>query len=197
MPFRSYFENFATVEGFDDGNDNPELIYDNGVVRGNPNSPDNDDHETQQTDYQEDQAIEQAEKAVALGNDDQDDPATVVEREVEEVDQGQEVAGGNQDADIYKDAYTCKQDLDNCKADLKTCRGETFEDTVEGFNGGSHNDLLDQRLLLKSLLFGLLFYLLANNDTYKMTKQLTKGLDKVLIHAVVFSVFYYIIQTMI
>ena len=188
MPFRSYFENFATVEGFDDGSESFENT-DNSVEKCKIDALDNFQLELQNCEEEKQQQT-------------QPDSNLVYENGV--VDSAKSGDYKEQDDQEIPELIPKVQDDQDDQDDQevpdltpKQVQADQFEDTVEGFNGGSHNDLLDQRLLLKSLLFGLLFYLLANNDTYKMTKQLTKGLDKVLIHAVVFSVFYYIIQTMI
>ena len=68
---------------------------------------------------------------------------------------------------------------------------------VEGFTGGDENDYNSHKLILKSILFGLLFFVMSNSKIYAITKPLTKGLDRQLIHAIILTVIYYIVNTVI
>ena len=68
---------------------------------------------------------------------------------------------------------------------------------VEGFTGGDENDYNSHKLILKSILFGLLFFVMSNSKIYAITKPLTKGLDRQLIHAIIFTVIYYIVNTVV
>ena len=76
---------------------------------------------------------------------------------------------------------------------------EGFNDykVIEGFSGGDENDYNSHKLILKSILFGLLFFVLSNNKIYAITKPLTKGLDRQVIHAIIFAILYYIVNTVI
>lgn len=68
---------------------------------------------------------------------------------------------------------------------------------IEGFNGSVLNDIINERLLLKSILFGLLFYLLANPKSFEYTKILTSNLDKYLVHTILFTILVYFISNVI
>ena len=54
--------------------------------------------------------------------------------------------------------------------------------------------LMNQKKLLKSITFGLLFYLLANPRSFKYTNVFTTKLDKVLVHTLLFTLIVYIIM---
>ena len=54
--------------------------------------------------------------------------------------------------------------------------------------------LMNQKKILKSITFGLLFYLLANPRSFKYTNILTNKLDKILVHTIIFSLLVYIIM---
>lgn len=68
---------------------------------------------------------------------------------------------------------------------------------VEGFRGGQEKKYNDNKLVLKSILFGLLFYLLSNQKIYDLTKPYLNGLDKNLVHSIVFIILYYLINIVI
>jgi len=70
-------------------------------------------------------------------------------------------------------------------------------DVVENFTGGDENEYKNYKLVLKSILFGLLFFILSNAKIYAITKPLTKGLDRQVIHAIIFTLLYYIVNTVI
>jgi hypothetical protein len=52
-------------------------------------------------------------------------------------------------------------------------------------------------LILKSIFFGAIFYLLSLPEVYKMTKKLCKQVDGVLLHSLVFAVLYFILSQFI
>ena len=68
---------------------------------------------------------------------------------------------------------------------------------VEGFRGGEEKKYNDNKLVLKSILFGLLFYLLSNPKIYNLTKPYLNGLDKNLVHSIVFIILFYLINIVI
>jgi hypothetical protein len=70
---------------------------------------------------------------------------------------------------------------------------ESFKN-LEGFRGGETKEYNNFKLLLKSILFGLLFYLLSNEKIYKLTKPYLNGLDKNIVHSIVFIVLFYLIN---
>ena len=68
---------------------------------------------------------------------------------------------------------------------------------IEGFEGGSNNKYNESKLVLKSILFGLLFYLLSNQKIYNLTRPYLNGLDKNLVHSIVFIILFYLINIVI
>lgn len=68
---------------------------------------------------------------------------------------------------------------------------------VEGFKGGEEKKYNENKLVLKSILFGLLFYLLSNQKIYDLTKPYLNGLDKNLVHSIVFIILFYLINIVI
>tara|TARA_B100000123_G_C25693260_1_gene411821 strand:- start:352 stop:753 length:402 start_codon:yes stop_codon:yes gene_type:complete len=48
-------------------------------------------------------------------------------------------------------------------------------------------------LVLKSIFFGAIFYLLSLPEVYKMTKKCCKSVDGVLLHSIVFAILYFIL----
>ena len=68
---------------------------------------------------------------------------------------------------------------------------------IEGFRGGEEKKYNDNKLVLKSILFGLLFYILSNPKIYNLTRPYLNGLDKNLVHSIVFIILYYLINIVI
>ena len=52
-------------------------------------------------------------------------------------------------------------------------------------------------LILKSIFFGAIFYLLSLPEVYKMTKKCCKQVDGVLLHSLVFAILYFILSQFI
>jgi hypothetical protein len=68
-----------------------------------------------------------------------------------------------------------------------------FESPSEGFaNLSEYGINLD--LILKSIFFGAIFYLLSLPEVYKLTsKVIGKNVDSVLVHSLVYAILYYIL----
>ena len=67
---------------------------------------------------------------------------------------------------------------------------------VESFsniNTNGNGFKLDINLILKSVFFGAIFYLLSIPEVYKMTKKCCKSVDGVLLHSIVFALVYYVV----
>ena len=75
--------------------------------------------------------------------------------------------------------------------------GPSDEEELETFsnmNNTSGNGFkLDINLILKSVFFGAVFYLLSIPEVYKMTKKCCKSVDGVLLHSIVFALIYYVV----
>ena len=69
---------------------------------------------------------------------------------------------------------------------------------VESLNTSSNNKFFSYDILLKSILYGLVFYLINSElISLLLTKILPKMIDKILVQSFIFSVIYYIISTQI
>ncbi len=67
-------------------------------------------------------------------------------------------------------------------------------DPFSNMNNNSGNGFkLDINLILKSVFFGAVFYLLSIPEVYKMTKKCCKSVDGVLLHSIVFALIYYVV----
>lgn len=64
----------------------------------------------------------------------------------------------------------------------------------EGFNGSLINAIEEQKIIIKSIVFGLLFYLLANPRSFKFTNFIGNGLDKILVHSIIFVIISYLLE---
>ena len=64
----------------------------------------------------------------------------------------------------------------------------------EGFNGSMVKTIEEQKLIIKSIIFGLLFYLLANPRSFKFTNFIGNGLDKILVHSIIFVIIVYLLE---
>ena len=85
---------------------------------------------------------------------------------------------------------------------------EEFDEELEGFSnnnnknnssfkGGKKRKYNDHKLLLNSILFGLVFFILSHPRTYAITKPFIKGFDKHLVHTLVFIAIYYLVNKVI
>lgn len=74
--------------------------------------------------------------------------------------------------------------------------GPSDEEDLEPFsnmNISGNGFKLDINLILKSVFFGAVFYLLSIPEVYKMTKKCCKSVDGVLLHSIVFALVYYVV----
>jgi hypothetical protein len=62
---------------------------------------------------------------------------------------------------------------------------------VEGFNGSKVIELNNEKVWLKSIMFGLLFYILSNPKIYDLTKGLSSQINKHVLHTLIFVVITY------
>ena len=65
------------------------------------------------------------------------------------------------------------------------------------FKGGRKRKYDNHKLLLNSILFGLVFFIVSHPRTYAITKPFIKGFDKHLVHTLVFIALYFIINKVI
>ena len=66
--------------------------------------------------------------------------------------------------------------------------------TIEPFSSGKKIIYGKHKLVLKSILFGILFYLLSSKQAYQLTKPYLKKLDGVIIHSILFVVLHYFLN---
>ena len=83
-------------------------------------------------------------------------------------------------------------------SEVETESGEegTESGEIESFsniNTNGNGFKLDINLILKSVFFGAIFYLLSIPEVYKMTKKCCKSVDGVLLHSIVFALVYYVV----
>ena len=65
---------------------------------------------------------------------------------------------------------------------------------VEGFSEGKKIVYGKHKLFLKSILFGILFYLLSNENVYKLTKPMIKNMNPVIVHSLIFVGLHYLLN---
>lgn len=92
---------------------------------------------------------------------------------------------------------TEEEESDNTENEEEESGGPSDEEELETFsnmNNTSGNGFkLDINLILKSVFFGAVFYLLSIPEVYKMTKKCCKSVDGVLLHSIVFALIYYVV----
>ena len=74
------------------------------------------------------------------------------------------------------------------------------EDMMEGFRGSQMQMRASQTLLLKCVLFGLLFYILGSPKTYSYTNKLIPSclkVDRTIIHSIIFTVSVFLVYQFI
>ena len=90
-----------------------------------------------------------------------------------------------------------EEESDNTENEEEESGGPSDEDQIDLFsnmNNTSGNGFkLDINLILKSVFFGAVFYLLSIPEVYKMTKKCCKSVDGVLLHSIVFALIYYVV----
>ena len=90
-----------------------------------------------------------------------------------------------------------EMNLDTLKKELRT-RFENDEPIIiEGFNGSVNKNLSNDKLLLKSILFGLIFYILSHPKTFELTKPITQKMDKLIIHTIVFILIVFCLNSIL
>ena len=84
--------------------------------------------------------------------------------------------------------------------------GNNVNTMPEENNNGNNNNVIEEPftnfkwngvqldLILKALFFGAIFYLLSLPEVYKLTKKCCKKVDGPLLHAMVFTVLYFILS---
>jgi hypothetical protein len=123
-----------------------------------------------------------------------------VEREDVE---GEDVEGKDVEGeDVKKEREGEREGGKNTFSDLNNIFKKSNPDikgieSIEGFKGGEEKKYNDNKLVLKSILFGLLFYILSNQKIYNLTRPYLNGLDKNLVHSIVFIILFYLINIVI
>ena len=65
-------------------------------------------------------------------------------------------------------------------------------ENIEEFNNYNVMKFFNCELMLKAIFFGAIFYLLSLPEVYKLTSKCCKSVDPVLLHAIVFTIVYYL-----
>lgn len=73
---------------------------------------------------------------------------------------------------------------------------EEFQNSrvIEPFSEGTKIQYGKHKLLLKSILAGILFYLLSSPQVYKLTKPYLKNIDAVIIHSLLFVAIHFFLN---
>ena len=149
----------------------------------NNNDVDDEDYNVDGEDYNvddEDYNVDNQKDNVDNQKDNLDNQEDNVDNEEDNVDNKED----NDDFDTDENYNNLTEGFNNYK-------------TIEGFTGAIEEDYKSYKLILKSILFGLLFFVMSNSKIYAITKPLTKGLDRQLIHAIIFAIIYYIVNMVI
>ena len=94
------------------------------------------------------------------------------------------------------------EDIEGEDIEGEDIEGEELEmmsnnSVVEGFNGSKVIELNNEKIWLKSIMFGLLFYILSNPKMYDLTKGLSTQVNKHVIHTLIFVVITYFLLIII
>ena len=66
------------------------------------------------------------------------------------------------------------------------------KEEIEEFNNFNVMKAFNCELMLKAIFFGAIFYLLSLPEVYKLTSKCCKSVDPILLHAIVFTLVYYV-----
>ena len=118
-----------------------------------------------------------------------------VEGEIEEEEiESEEMMNSN---DSFQNTNNIEsEDIEGEAIEGEDIEGEELEmmsnnSVVEGFNGSKVIELNNEKIWLKSIMFGLLFYILSNPKMYDLTKGLSTQVNKHVIHTLIFVVITY------
>lgn len=175
------------IDYYNDTNERDEDYIEEHIVRANPkskkhiksqdNNPSIDKFEEKFYDTQELDNIVNRKVEVEQGVEGEMVEGEMVEGETEIVDS--------------------EMNLDTLKKELRT-RFENDEPIIiEGFNGSVNKNLSNDKLLLKSILFGLIFYVLSHPKTFELTKPITQKMDKLIIHTIVFILIVFCLNSIL
>ena len=116
-----------------------------------------------------------------------------VEEEIEEeVEQEQEQVNLTNISNNELIEEENKQKLDNSQNENDI---EPFSNKViEPFKGSEEEENKHLKIFSKSILLGLLFYILTHPKIFNLTKPITNKLDKFLVHAIIFTFITYFIN---
>ena len=103
------------------------------------------------------------------------------------------------DEEVKMNSKSKFQDTNNIESENVEGENVEGEDTeimsnnsiVEGFNGSKVIELNNEKIWLKSIMFGLLFYILSNPKIYDLTKGLSSQVNKHVLHTLIFVVITY------
>ena len=105
------------------------------------------------------------------------------EVEDEEYNQGVAAVSNNNPNIVVEDNVTVEEEEEGFN-----------NQTIEPFSSGKKIIYGKHKLVLKSILFGIIFYLLSSKQAYQLTKPYLKKLDGVIIHSILFVVLHYFLN---
>ena len=128
--------------------------------------------------------------------------ATKANMKKEEEDDDKDIEAEDDDEDIEEedDSFDMKQLAKDIKKykNFKSSKNNKSEDAIEGFQGSRYQLYYNQNLLLKCLLFGILFYILASPKTYTYTnKFIPVNMDRIVVHTIIFTLVVFIVYQLI
>ena len=123
----------------------------------------------------------------------------VEEEEYEDEDDYDEIDEETEGEDEYNEGVAA---VSNNNPNIVVDNNVTVEEEEEGFNNQTIEPFSSgkkiiygkHKLLLKSILFGILFYLLSSKQAYQLTKPYLNKLDGVIIHSILFVVLHYFLN---
>ena len=120
----------------------------------------------------------------------------------QEEDDDKDIEAEDDDEDIEEedDSFDMKQLAKDIKKykNFKSSKNNKSEDAIEGFQGSRYQLYYNQNLLLKCLLFGILFYILASPKTYTYTnKFIPVNMDRIVVHTIIFTLVVFIVYQLI
>lgn len=170
--FQDTFEAFENNEEDENIVNNDELIESEYINNQEENEKENNNMEY--LDETNDNVIEEINE-----NDDMDNGQE--NNENNDMDNGQE---NNENDDMEIEEIISEENFDDIE--------EEEEGFTNLFKGSNHSDYKNMKNLLKSILAGLIFFILCNKKIITLSKSYFKGFDTNLIHALIFFVIIYI-----
>jgi hypothetical protein len=110
----------------------------------------------------------------------------------------EEILAETEEEEGFADAVEGEKDNTASKGGI-TSSDDVYEEfqnsrVIEPFSEGTKIQYGKHKLLLKSILAGILFYLLSSPQVYKLTKPYLKNIDAVIIHSLLFVAIHFFLN---